>query len=308
MPCYHPIPASIVYDVEAAIPGNPELGGARVRKTVTLFPRGPHTPSHIPCGRCLGCKTRRAQEWAARVVHETRYHDRSIFATLTYRPDKLPPNGELVPRHLQLFLKKLRKAARAGAPHVAGQWVRYVACGEYGDTTERPHYHAILFGVGFDDEQAAGARLKHSPTLTAIWGHGEVMYGDVTAASAAYVAGYTMKSMGRVHCDRDGVVKQAPFLRVSTKPGIGRRYANAYLTDFRSGALVVDGEPRPVPRYYKKLMELENPQLAEEASEAQAARQFQRQLRDPLGSTPERLVAAETIQKRKQELTRTHYL
>ena len=33
--------------------------------------------------------------------------------------------------------------------------IRYFACGEYGDRTARPHYHAIVFGLSLssDDKQ-----------------------------------------------------------------------------------------------------------------------------------------------------------
>lgn len=305
MPCYHPIPARREHGISKAIPG---LGGAEARTSVRLFPGLSQANLQIPCGRCIGCKTRRAQEWAARVVHETRYHDSNVFVTLTYSDDQLPPGGELVPRHLQLFLKRLRKAAAAGSAHIVGTRLRYVACGEYGDHTKRPHYHAILFGLAFSDEQIFGHKLKTSATLTALWGHGHAVYGEVTAASAAYVAGYTMKSMGLTHCDEDGVLKQSPFLRVSTRPGIGATYADRYLTDFRGGFLVVDGAVHPVPRYYKKRLQMADPNLAEEASENAIARQCERVARDPLGNLPDRLVAGEQIALRKQQLTRRHSL
>ena len=28
--------------------------------------------------------------------------------------------------------------------------IKYFACGEYGNNTHRPHYHAIIYGVGLD--------------------------------------------------------------------------------------------------------------------------------------------------------------
>jgi len=300
MPCYHPIPASREITRERAIPG---LGEPSAKVRVKLFPGQTHTNIRIPCGRCLGCRSRRASEWAMRAVHEARSHTDNLFATITYDDQHLPKNGELVPRDLSLFLKKLRKAASLGSTHIRGTRLRYIACGEYGETTLRPHYHAILFGLGFNDEHAATTVLKSSPTLSALWGKGSVLYGNVSAASAAYVAGYTTKSIGQVHVDGDGCVKHAPFLRTSTRPGIGALYAARYAADFRSGTIIVDGTPHPVPRYYKKLVGRSAPELLEEADQASYEHNVRRVLRDPLGASPDRLVAGEIIARRKRELT-----
>lgn len=300
MPCYHPVPANREVYRETPVGDFTETV---VRSRVTLFPDRSSQNLQIPCGRCLGCKQKRAQEWALRVVHETRYHDSSLFVTLTYDEQHLPHGGSLVPRDLQLFLKTLRKAAALGRTHIVGRRLRYIACGEYGETTFRPHYHAILFGLGFDDERQATAKLRESPTLSSLWGKGNVYYGEVSAASAAYVAAYTVKSVGQTFVDPDGVVLPPPFFRCSTRPGIGARYADSFADDFRSGTLVVDGQPRAVPRYYQKRIKLARPFLAEEAEQANLDRQQERVLRDPLGASPDRLVAGEIIAQRKRELS-----
>lgn len=293
VPCFRPIPA---LQDDGHVTLHPPLGSANLA---------------LPCGRCVGCKTARAQEWATRVMHEARAHESSVFATLTYSPEHLPGDGGLVPRDLQLFLKRLRAVVARGAVHIRGSRLRYLACGEYGDVGGRPHYHAILFGVAFDDAtcvRRGDNPLFNSAALEAVWGLGQVNFGEVTRASAAYVAGYTVKKVGQVHCDADGVVKEAPFLRCSTRPGIGAHYARSFSSDFRTGVVVHDGVVGRLPRYYKKLLVREFPHVVEEAQGFQEGRLIERVASDPLGFAPERLIAGEAIALRQQELTRSHSL
>ncbi|WNK13748.1 MAG: replication initiator protein [Microvirus sp.] len=305
VPCFHPVPA--LYDGD----------------NVTVRPRPSEVNTALPCGHCAGCKTSRSQEWASRVMHEAREHHSNIFATLTYNDENVHPDGALVPWHLSEFLRDLRKkvlrdSTFIGNPSTSAfpNRLRYLACGEYGDRSGRPHYHAILFGVALADARQATDKLLNSSALEKLWGRGTVNYGEVTGASAAYVAGYTVKSLGKQQHSRDGVVIPPPFLRMSTHPGIGALYADRFATDFRSGSLVVDGSHHRIPRYYRKRIERTMPQLAEEIANAILVRQEQQSSEciDHFGpaldhpSHPARLKASETILLRKQELTRSHSL
>lgn len=298
-------------------------------KTVVLHPR-PYTAANLalPCGKCIGCKQAKAQEWAARAMHEAREHEHSIFATLTYAPKHLPKGGTLLPRDLTLFLKRLRQAmarTRCHPPALNHGRLRYLASGEYGDIGGRPHYHAILFGVSLSDAIICGHGkngdpLYASPTLDKLWRYGSVTFGELTMASAAYTASYTIKSIG-TQCDPDGVVRD-PFIRMSLKPGLGEKYALRYSSDLRSGCLIVDGHPTRIPRYYKKV--LERPLVAgpdperevrrsrhdilEEASLAIHQRMAERFVRDPRGRSTVGLEAEEKIALRRRELTRSKTL
>ena len=99
----------------------------------------------VPCGKCIGCRIAKRKEWSLRMLHELTYHPQSSFVTLTYDDYHLPPCCSLKKRHLQLFLKRLRK-------NLGERRIKYFACGEYGGQTMRPHYHAILFGSGLTRE------------------------------------------------------------------------------------------------------------------------------------------------------------
>lgn len=135
---------------------------------------------------------------------EAAVHPAASFVTLTYK--ELPDGGNLVPRDLQLWIKSyreiLRKKGECG--------FRYFAVGEYGDYSQRPHYHLAIFGRGMED----GELVKKT------WKHGFTMVGTLTLSSAAYVAGYVTKKMTakddpRLHG------RYPEFARMSLRPGIG---------------------------------------------------------------------------------------
>ena len=44
----------------------------------------------LPCGQCLECRCKHAQEWANRIMLEAQYHETSYFVTLTYDDDYVP--------------------------------------------------------------------------------------------------------------------------------------------------------------------------------------------------------------------------
>ena len=89
----------------------------------------------------------RSKTWAVRCRHESLFWDHNVFVTLTYDDDHLPWHGSLVPEHLQLFVKRLRKALSGVqvAPGSVHRPIRFFGCGEYGSTSKRAHYHLLLF-------------------------------------------------------------------------------------------------------------------------------------------------------------------
>lgn len=216
----------------------------------------------IPCGRCQGCRLDRSRQWAIRCVHEASQHDSNLFVTLTYRPEDEPEGGTLVKKHVQDFMRKLRRQQRTK--------VRFFFAGEYGDESWRPHYHGILFGAQFADLEflkttAAGERLHRSPTLDRLWGKGYASVGTVTYQSAGYVARYCMKKVTgdlaeeyyrRVDVRTGEVTNLLPeFALMSLKPGIGASWMERFSADvYPCDFVVMDGGPKgKPPRYYEKL-------------------------------------------------------
>ena len=158
---------------------------------------------NLPCGKCIGCKMERSRGWAIRCVHEGKMHSENCFLTLTYDNDHLPSNGTLVVRDLQLFLKRLHNHLL----RKRGFGVRYFGAGEYGDESQRPHYHVLLFGFRWPDLRFWKGRKPfqqyRSEFLEQIWTAGFSTVGSVTPQSAQYVAKYSVKVKDGMYASRD---------------------------------------------------------------------------------------------------------
>jgi len=146
----------------------------------------------------------RRRVWTHRLLPEQRSHEFSSFATLTYADEHLPRGQTVVPKHTQDWLKRLRDLLGPTRP------IRYYLVGEYGDESQRPHYHAALFGL---------SHLEHE-TLARSWPMGHTLLGTLTKESAQYVAGYVTKKMTAPDDPRlNG--RHPEFARMSLRPGIG---------------------------------------------------------------------------------------
>lgn len=229
------------------------------------------SPFEVPCGNCIGCKLEYSRQWAVRMVHESKLHPCNSFLTLTYADESLPSSYGLDVRHAQLFLKRLRKSLDVK--------IRFYLCGEYGDQTGRPHYHAIVFNYDPPDKQPykiINQKLHYiSSSLTDVWQLGHATVADVTPQSCAYVARYvTKKIKSGDQAGADRYYRQSPvdlnfynvkpeFSLMSRKPGLGTGYVEQFKSDFYpSGFIIVDGVKQAPPRFYiNKLTEEEQTKL-----------------------------------------------
>lgn len=163
----------------------------------------------LNCGHCIDCRLNKSREWATRCMLEAKEHQNKYFITLTYDNEHLPINegvdittGEIIKtptlkkEDLQNFWKRLRMHYER--KYGIKNKLRYVGCGEYGDQLNRPHYHAIVFGLPIfdlktDHKSKRGNMNYKSKEWQEIWGNGIVAIGDVTWESCAYTARYVMK-------------------------------------------------------------------------------------------------------------------
>lgn len=174
------------------------------------------------CGQCLHCRINKSRQWMWRQVLESFSHEANSFVTLTYDDTHLPPGGNLVPRDLSLWLKRLRKA-------VHPRTFRVFAVGEYGEEGDReynPHYHISVFGLSGDThEHGRGNRRIHThfgdaQIIHDTWKKGITWTKEFNAATALYVSGYTIKKMTDPKDPRlNG--RHPEFSRPSRRPGIG---------------------------------------------------------------------------------------
>lgn len=201
----------------------------------------------VPCGKCLECIQRTSVEWAARICHEAGQYKDNCFITLTYNSQNLPPDGSVLMRDVQLFIKRLRKA-------LSPQRMRYFACGEYGSKGRRPHYHIICFGFCPDDlffwQHDKKADLYRSYFIEKLWTKGFSSVGKVSYDSALYCAKYMNKYAWQHFTD---MTLKPPFITMSNRPGIG--YNSVYKSDLVADRIYVQGHSVPIPRYYLKVME-----------------------------------------------------
>lgn len=199
------------------------------------------------CGKCINCIKYRGSVLMARCVAESMMHDDNVFITLNVDDDHIGevyPGSSLSHRPWQLFVKRLRKACRSSG-------IKYIMCGEYGEISMRPHYHAIIFGlpaykyvdthVMRPDGLGYYKQREDNDVYQACWSYGTVYCGSVTPASIAYVSGYTLKQfvLGR---DKDWYVDRhlAPeYVKWSRRPGIGRSYFEQYdiMDDYADGTI-----------------------------------------------------------------------
>lgn len=219
-----------------------------------------------PCGRCPVCLHNRRRVWAHRLQLEACCHEESSFVTLTYNEGSVAANGSLRPEDVQGWLKRLRSRVAPGR-------FRFYLVGEYGDKTNRPHYHCILFGFATCSRgrtHRSGISLEPRwmdccdicRLVGDTWSFGNVDLGQVTKDSCGYIAGYVVKKMTRYDDVRlNG--RNPEFCRMSLRPGIGADFSWEFASsamEFQLDRIMPDvplslvnaGQQKPLGRYIRR--------------------------------------------------------
>lgn len=199
-------------------------------------------PVNVPCRKCECCAELAGLELAVRVYHDWIDHRRvGCFGTLTYADESLPFGAKLRRQDAVAFRDRLDWRLRQRG----SRW-RGVLVGEYGDRTQRPHYHFVLLGTDLADPLEHPNLIEHSdgqyisPELRELWPHGQSQVSTMHPNRAKYIAKHFIKSYG---------VEDA-FRMISRRPGVGFGWLRQYWRDCLKGYVTMEGCRMPVPRAY----------------------------------------------------------
>lgn len=213
----------------------------------------------LPCKKCEGCAVDKARDYGIRAAHEARMHEWSCFVTLTYDQGNLPFRGMLKPQDYYDFRTAMKNLRRDYA-------LRFLAVGEYGSKTWRPHFHVCIFGHWFEDAVPAGKSSSgfdnyESKVLTELWVKGRCVINHMGPKIAAYAARYSLKKIGTSEGyertdSRTGEAYTLPPEFMSASKQLGRAWLDRYATDVFPHDFIVmaDGSKAPVPKYYIRVL------------------------------------------------------
>lgn len=243
----------------------------------------------IPCGKCIGCRLDYSREWANRGYLESLEWKQNWFCTVTYNEESIEVpewvedpsgitycnegewGGTLVPKDLTQFIKNVRQIMKR---EYNQDGIRFMACGEYGSETERPHYHIIFFNLNLPVEDLYKPRIINknvyyqSHIIERAWAYkGICNISEATWNTIAYTARYiTKKVNGKISEEYYATKGQKPeFMRVSRMPGIGEHYYRKHWQEiYARDEIIIKNQNGAIsckpPQYFDELYKAEHPE------------------------------------------------
>lgn len=202
------------------------------------------------CGRCINCRINYTSNWALRLLYELSNNDSASFVTLTYSDEYRP--YELRKKDLQDFFKRLRINMKRKY-HEFTPKIRYYACGEYGSMTKREHFHAIIFGLDYSNDDHRKILIDSWPWCES-WlfdksrGRNSAMQ-EVTPDDIAYVTGYVQKKYTGSKAEEEYGKKQPPYCTCSQGLGLDFALKNKDRL-LKNGFTYYKGHKIGIPRYF----------------------------------------------------------
>lgn len=207
------------------------------------------------CGKCPNCRKKRVSTWSFRLLQEFKVSDSAYFVTLTYNTENIPFTktglATLSKSDAQKFMKRLRHY------HKQSRSLKYYLVGEYGGTSERPHYHIILFNAQPELIEKAWS-LDDQPI-------GHIHLGDVNGATVGYTMKYISKPPQIPMFKTDDRVKEFSLM----SKGLGKSYLCPSNVKWHKADtldrmhLNIEGNKKiAMPRYYKEKLYTEQERKA----------------------------------------------
>lgn len=224
----------------------------------------------VNCGRCYPCLAKKRAEWGFRMQQETKYCESSAWITLTYDDENIPLAKDETPSLFKQDLVNFNKRVRwhimndekTESPYYKilpngrkAPAYRYLAVGEYGSQSKRPHYHLMAWNLPLHWIKWDPIHNDYySNQLEDIWDLGFIHIGKIEQGSIHYQAKYQLKELiAGPHNDSMAI---EPFQVMSRNPGIGQAYINDdikayYNNSFDPYATTENNYKQPLDRFYK---------------------------------------------------------
>lgn len=223
----------------------------------------------VGCGKCPVCRMKRSNQWFVRLRKQLDSSKSAYFVTLTYSDENIPHHANGTPTFCKSDLQKFNKRVRKHLSKLSGyseiQGYKYFLVAEYGPTTLRPHYHAILFNLPTNDLEEARKFLEKR------WDKGFVTVSFLNSKRIHYTAKYCTAI---TLLPKELMTKEfRPFTLCSKHLGV------CYLTDDiihyhqmeLNTKVKIDGFDYAMPRYYRnKIFDEYTLEMLAEAAEAEA--------------------------------------
>lgn len=231
----------------------------------------------VKCGKCDTCKREKSQEWAIKLINEAKYHKEASFITLTFdnkillddnsKARKMGASPSFVfkieysMKYFQKFIKRLRKK-------FPDKKISYYHIAEYGEKTHRPHHHAILYGINFNEDRKemqlskTGHTQYYSETLQSLWACGRTSVQDINSNNIIYISQYSLKKFKNNELNK----KYNTKMTFSNRCKMNVKFIRQYPELIKKGYLQDgDGKKYRIPKSYLNNLKNETIPLYKEA-------------------------------------------
>lgn len=209
-------------------------------KKIVVKKNGTEYTLFVPCGKCYACQNVSRAEWALRCSYELKVALSVAFVTLTYDNKNLPHTctdrtfkhlcnieefkrpaarrwdfARLNKKHAQDFVKNMQKLLKQKTDNKKLLF-RVFLSGEYGDVTNRPHLHALIFSP------VELHQIDFENMVKSCWSYGNIdVQTDITAGAVInYVAKHQVKTCAGCESQQ----KEAPIFKIVSRYGGGLGY------------------------------------------------------------------------------------